>query len=143
MKKTFKAIEIIATMGIMIVCAYLLGTTQSRTVIEVKEVEKVVEVVPDGYIALEHCIPLEDIACYYLNDAGYLCVELKDIQLQLDDTHNNAYMNVLEGLEDVTEGFYNRYLDMTTVIGYSGAEQGLQLYTDNGCGYYLEVEMMD
>ena len=139
-KKPIKTISIITVFGFLFVCAYLLGTTQATTVIEVKEVEKVVEVVPDGYIALEHCIPLEDIACYYLNDAGYLCVELKDIQLQLDDTHNNAYMNVLEGLEDVTEGFYNRYLNMTTVIGYSGAEQGLQLYTDNGCGYYFELD---
>lgn len=94
MKKTFKAIEIIATMGIMIVCAYLLGTTQSRTVLEVKEVEKVVETtIPDGYIPLE--------------------------ELETD------------------------FLDMTTVIGYSGAEQGLQLYTDNGCGYYLEVGLMN
>lgn len=144
MRKTIiKTVGTVIIFGFLFVCAYLLGTTQVTTVIEVKEVEKVVEVVPDGYIALEHCIPLEDIACYYLNDAGYLCVELKDIQHQLDDTHNNAYMNVLEGLEDVTEGFYNRYLDMTTVIGYSGAEQGLQLYTDNGCGYYLEVGLMN
>lgn len=52
-------------------------------------------------------------------------------------------MDVIEGLEDITAGFYNRYLDVTTVIGYSGTEQGLQLYTDNGCGYYLEVGLMD
>lgn len=32
MKKIFKAIGIIATMGIMLVCAYLLGTTQTKTV---------------------------------------------------------------------------------------------------------------
>lgn len=30
MKKTFKAIGIVATMGIMIVSAYLLGTTQAE-----------------------------------------------------------------------------------------------------------------
>ncbi len=29
MKKTFKAIGIIATMVVMLVCAYLLGTTQA------------------------------------------------------------------------------------------------------------------
>ena len=50
MKKTFKAIEIIATMGIMIVCAYFLGTTQAETVLEVKEVEKVIETILNGYI---------------------------------------------------------------------------------------------
>lgn len=141
MRKTIiKTVGTAIILGFLFVCAYLLGTTQVITVIEVKEVEKVVEVVPDGYIALEHCIPLEDIACYYRNDSGYLCMELKDIQYQLDDIHNNAYMDVLEGLEDITAGFYNRYLDMNTVIGYSGTEQGLQLYTDNGCGYYFELD---
>lgn len=43
MKKSIKAIGIIATIGIMLVCAYLLGTTQTETI-------KTVEVVPDGYI---------------------------------------------------------------------------------------------
>jgi len=56
MKKSIKTIGIIATMGIMIVCAYLLGTVQAETITEVqtiteiKEVEKPVEVVPDCYI---------------------------------------------------------------------------------------------
>lgn len=93
MKKIFKAIGIIATMGIMIVCAYLLGTTQCRTVLEVKEVEKVIETIPNGYIPLE--------------------------ELETD------------------------FLDMTTVIGYEGTDQGLQLYTDDGCGYYLEIGLMN
>lgn len=38
MKKAFKAIGIIATMGIMLVSAYLLGTTQAETVTEVQTV---------------------------------------------------------------------------------------------------------
>ena len=50
MKKTIKAIGTIATMGIMLVLAYYLGTTQAETITEIKEVEKVVEVVPDSYI---------------------------------------------------------------------------------------------
>lgn len=93
MKKTFKAIEIIATMGIMIVCAYFLGTTQAETVLEVKEVEKVIETILSGYIPLE--------------------------EIETD------------------------FLDMTTVIGYNGTECELQLYTDDSCGYYLEVELME
>ena len=40
MKKTLKVIGIIVTIGIMLVCAYLLGTTQTRTV----------ETVPDNYV---------------------------------------------------------------------------------------------
>lgn len=39
-------------MVIMLVCAYQLGTTQTETITatEVKEVEKAVEIIPDGYI---------------------------------------------------------------------------------------------
>ena len=50
MTRIFKTIGIIAIMGIMLVGAYWLGTTQAETVTAVKEVEKAVEVVPDGYI---------------------------------------------------------------------------------------------
>ena len=52
MKKTFKAIGIIVIMGIMLVCAYLLGTTQAETIIEVQTVTETKEVIPDGYIPL-------------------------------------------------------------------------------------------
>ena len=52
MKKTFKAIGIIATIGIMLVSAYLLGTTQAETIIEVQTVTETKEVIPDGYIPL-------------------------------------------------------------------------------------------
>lgn len=39
----------------------------------------------DAYLPLNQCIPLEDIVCYYVNDSGVLCVELKDIWHQMDD----------------------------------------------------------
>ena len=52
MKRTFRTIGIIATMGIMIVSAYLLGTTQAETIIEVQTVTETKEVIPDGYIPL-------------------------------------------------------------------------------------------
>ena len=56
MKKSIKTIGTIVAMGIIAVCAYWLGTTQAETVtevqtiMEIKEIEKVVEVIPDGYI---------------------------------------------------------------------------------------------
>lgn len=89
MKRTIKTIGIIATMGIMLVCAYLLGTTQSETVTKVKEVEKVVEVVPDGYI----------------------------------DTNSSE--------------FKDNYVDMRKVV-YFEVVDGLQLYYEDGSGYYWE-----
>ena len=85
MKRTFRTIGIIATMGIMIVSAYLLGTTQAETIIEVQTVTETKEVIPDGYI------PLND-----------------DI------------------------------MDMNTVIDFSATEYGLQLYFEDGSGYFLE-----
>lgn len=96
-----------------------------------------------SYIPLDECIPLEDVACYYINDSGFLCVELKDIRYQMDDLNNNAYIDVLEGLEDVTELYNDRYVDMDTITGYSGTDDGLMIYTEDGNGYYLEVGMMD
>ena len=85
MKKTIKSIGIIATMGIMLVCAYLLGTTQAETITEVQTVTETREVIPDGYI------PLND-----------------DI------------------------------VDMDAVVDFSATEYGLQLYFEDGSGYFWE-----
>ena len=90
MKRTLKAIGTIGAMTILLLCAYLLGTTQAETITEVQTIEKVVEVVPDGYI----------------------------------DTRN--------------EEFQNSYIDMQLVIDYTATTDGLQLYLEDGYGYYLE-----
>ena len=52
MKKSIKVIGIIATMGIMLVSAYLLGTTQAETKTEIQTVTETREIIPDGYIPL-------------------------------------------------------------------------------------------
>lgn len=89
MKKTTKTIGAIVAMGIMLVFAYLLGTTQTKTITEINEVEKVIEVVPDGYI----------------------------------DTNS--------------EEFQENYVDMRKVV-YFEVIDGLQLYYEDGTGYYWE-----
>lgn len=85
MKKSIKTIGTIATMGVMLVCAYLSGTTQAETVTEIPTVTKTKEVVPDEYI------PLND-----------------DI------------------------------VNMDSVIDFSATEYGLQLYFEDGTGYFWE-----
>ena len=85
MKRTFRTIGIIATMGIMLVSAYLLGTTQAETITEIQTVTETREVVPDGYI------PLND-----------------DI------------------------------VDMNTIVDFTATEYGLQLYFEDGSGYFWE-----
>ena len=87
MKKSIKVIGVIATMGVMLVCAYLLGTTQAKTDAEIQAMTGTGtrEVIPDGYI------PLND-----------------DI------------------------------VDMNTIVDFSATEYGLQLYFEDGSGYFWE-----
>ena len=89
MKKSIKTIGTVAAIGIMLIGAYWLGTTQTKTVIDTKTVKEVKEVVPDGYI----------------------------------DTNS--------------EEFINNYVDMRKVT-YFEVEDGLQLYYEDGSGYYWE-----
>ena len=56
MKKSVRTIGTIATMGIMLVSAYLLGTTQTETITEVQTITEIKEVIPDGYIPFDDSI---------------------------------------------------------------------------------------
>ena len=131
-KKSVKTIGIIAIIGIMLVCAYLLGTIQVKTETEVKEV------VPDSYIPLNECIPLSDISYYFIDGYDYPCFELKDIRNQLDNDNNSSYADIMEGLADVTEDFRNNFVDMRKVVDFNISEHGLQLYLEDGTGYFIE-----
>lgn len=97
MKKSFKTIRTITTVGILLISAYILGTTQSN-ITKVNTSENDVVIVPDDYIKLDECIPLKDIACYYMHD-GYICFELKDISKQLDNKDNKSYVDIIKNLE--------------------------------------------
>ena len=132
MKKSIKVIGIIATMGVMLICAYLLGTAQAETVIETREV------IPDGYIALNECIPLADIAYYFIDDDGYPCFELKDVATQYNADNTRSYSDIMESLADETEDFQEHYIDIRKVVSYKATDYGLQLYCEDGSGYYIE-----
>lgn len=138
MKKTIKTIGTIATMGIMLVCAYLLGTTQAETITEVQTVTEIREIIPDGYIPLNECIPLSDVACYFIDGYDYPCFELKDVLNQLDDDNNRSYADIMDSLTDETEDFKENFVDMRTVVDFTATEYGLQLYFEDGSGYFLE-----
>ena len=66
-----------------IYCAFLLGKTQ----------------IPKNYIPLEECIPLEDIACYFIDEYDYPCFELKDVGNQLDNPNNVSYEKIMKKIE--------------------------------------------
>ena len=96
------------------------------------------EVVPDAYIKLDDCIPLEDIAYCFIDNSDYICFELKDIGYQLDDISNRSYTDIMNDLDDMTEEYINNIVDMRQVIDFTATENGLQLYFDDGSGYYWE-----
>ena len=79
-----KLLQLAAAVGITI-AAFFLGVTKSSR-----------EIVPDGYIKLEECIPLEDISCWFINEYGYPCFELKDYGNQLDDPDNRSYQDIMD-----------------------------------------------
>lgn len=90
MKRTLKYIGIIGAFAILLCGAYLLGTTQAEIITVEKEVEKVVEVVPDGYVDMR------------------------------------------------SKEFFDNFVDMRQVTGFTATENSLQLYLEDGNGYYWE-----
>lgn len=129
-----KKILTITLFAVVAVSSFAAGTTQTKTT----EVEKVIEVVPDGYIKLTECIPLEDISCYFRDGYDYPCFELKDVGNQLDNPDNRSYEDIMKELEDVTEEYNNNFVDMRTVSDFETTENGLRLYTNDGNYYYWE-----
>lgn len=140
MKKSIKTTGKIAAIGIALAASYTIGTTRAETVIETKKVIETVEVIPEGYIALNDCIPLEDVACYFIDGYDYPCFELKDIGNQLDDDNNRSYADIMAQLPNKTSDFQENFVDMRNVVDFSATESGLQLYFEDGTGYYIEID---
>lgn len=138
MTKSIKRSGTIGAMAILLCGAYWLGTTQAETMTAVQTVTKIKEVIPDNYIPLDECIPLEDVACYFIDGHDYPCFELKDVGNQLDNPNNRSYADIMENLEDVTEEYKNNFVDMRQVTDYTTTENGLQLLLSDGSGYYWE-----
>ena len=132
--------KIILTIVFVAIAAvsYIGGATQSKTITETKEVIKTVETVPDGYIKLSECIPLEDVAYCFIDGYDYPCFELKDVVNQLDNPNNRSYTDIMQSMEDTTEDFKNNYVDMRQVADFTANGNSLQLYLKDGNGYYWE-----
>ena len=107
-------------------------------IIEGKQEAKVKTVIPDGYIKLTECIPLQDISCTWTNEYDYLCVEIGDYGKQLDNPSNATYESVLSDIPNVTEEYRNNMVNMSEVVNYDATESGLYLYMEDGSEYYFE-----
>lgn len=56
--------------------------------------------IPQDYIELEKCIPLEDIAYCYTSKSDYPCFELKDVGNQLDNPGNRSYADIMQEINN-------------------------------------------
>lgn len=128
MKKMLCIVPIVVFVNTVAVVAFLLGTTQAK------------EVIPTGYIPLSECIPLEDIACWFMDDYDYPCLELKDVATQYNADNTRSYADIMSELPDETTDFQENFIDMRSVVDFSVMGNGLQLYFDDGTGYYLEID---
>ena len=54
-------------------------------------------------ILISDCIPLEDIAGYYIDNDGFTHFELKDIGNQLDNPSNKSYTEILSETSELEE----------------------------------------
>ena len=77
--------------AVLVTTSYYIGTTQAATI------------VPDGYIRLDECIPLDDIAYYFIDDADYPCFELKDTLYQLEDKSNASYEEIMKKIPSIDD----------------------------------------
>lgn len=93
MKKSIKTIGIIAIMVTMSVCSYMVGTTQAKTE----------TVIPQNYISLDNCIPLDDVCGWYYDKYDYICFELGDIGKQLDNPNGKSYNDIISDLPHLTD----------------------------------------
>lgn len=88
-------------------------------------------------IQLEKAIPLSDVACWYVKD-GYITVELKDVTRQLDDKANACYTDVLKDIPNETMTYRNNMIDISKITDFTATESKLQIYLEDGSGYYWE-----
>lgn len=107
-----------------------------------KQEAKIVTIteIPDGYIKLTECIPLQDISCTWTNEYDYLCVEIGDYGKQLDNPSNATYESILADIPNVTEEYRNNMVNMSEVVDYDATESGLYLYMEDGDEYYWEAK---
>jgi hypothetical protein len=137
-RRKYMKITTIVTIGIALACGYFMGIIHTETPVYAQTMTETQETIPDGYIPLDECIPLEDISCFFIDGYDYPCFELKDIANQLDDENNRSYRDIMESLTDETEDFINNFVNMRQVVDFSNTENGLQLYMSDGSGYYWE-----
>lgn len=86
-----KKLVMLLVMALLVTVSYHIGTAQAAAI------------VPDGYIRLDECIPLDDIAYYFIDNYDYPCFELKDTLYQLEDKDNASYEEIMKKIPSVDD----------------------------------------
>lgn len=120
----------------MFACTYLLGTAQGNKITNNQVTINASQAISSGYISNE-CLSLDELAyCYYWDGHTYL--KSGNTGGQLDDSDNGQIIDVMEHLPEQMEDLHNNLVDMEKVVGFTATEEGLQLYFDDGTGYWWE-----
>lgn len=124
-----RKIAYILTTSALVMSAFLIGKSTAP--------KQIITKTAINSIQLEKAIPLSDVACWYVKD-GYITVELKDVTRQLDDKANASYTDVLKDIPNETITYRNNMIDISKVTDFTATESKLQIYLEDGSGYYWE-----
>jgi len=133
MKKSIKKIGIIAIMVTMSVCSYMVGTTQAKTETVIKEIE----VIPQNYISLDNCIPLDDVCGWYYDKYDYILGmdhwNLKNMLRILKSDPEDKVKLLLDYSDDprdIADPWYTGGFDVTYSDVVEGCEAFLEYLKD-------------
>lgn len=89
--------KIIVSLFIMAVAivSFVFGKTTNNITKTIKPITET--------ISISDCIPLEDIAGYYIDSDGFTHFELKDVGNQLDNPNNKSYTEILSETPELEE----------------------------------------
>lgn len=86
----------------IIVSLFIVTTIVSFTLGKITNSDSATEPTTEA-IAICDCIPLEDIAGYYIDSDGFTHFELKDVGKQLDNPSNKPYTEILSEIPELEE----------------------------------------
>lgn len=115
-----KIIKTIATVGFIMICAFLFGGMKVSAAESSPQHESLIDMAQIiDFVANDGCLML-----YFNDGTGYYWE--KDIDEGME-TESDGYIPIDENL-----------VDMDAVVDFTASEYGLQLYFVDGSGYFLE-----
>lgn len=115
-----KMIKTIATVGFIMICAFLFGGMKVSAAESSPQHESLIDMAQIiDFVANDGCLML-----YFNDGTGYYWEKGIDV---VAETESDAYMPLDDSI-----------VDMDAVVDFTASEYGLQLYFADGSGYYWE-----